>query len=49
MNGAWIGSIDIAINKAFTARMFDLATKDLTEKAQPGRHSTAFRNPTAGV
>src|SRR5882757_10200503 len=36
MDRAWIGSIDIAINKAFTARMFDLATKDLAEKAQPG-------------
>jgi uncharacterized protein GlcG (DUF336 family) len=36
MDYAWIGSIDIAINKAFTARMFDLATKDLAEKAQPG-------------
>jgi uncharacterized protein GlcG (DUF336 family) len=36
MDRAWIGSIDIAINKAFTARAFDLATKDLAEKAQPG-------------
>ncbi len=36
MDGAWIGSIDISINKAFTARMFDIATKDLAEKAQPG-------------
>lgn len=36
MDGAWIGSIDIAINKAFTARMFDIATKDLAQMAQPG-------------
>ncbi len=36
MDGAWIGSIDIAINKAFTARMFDTATKDLAAMAQPG-------------
>ena len=36
MDGAWIGSIDIAINKAFTARMFDLPTKELSQKAQPG-------------
>ena len=27
MDGAWIGSIDISINKAFTARAFDLATE----------------------
>ena len=24
MEGAWIGSIDISINKAFTARAFDI-------------------------
>ena len=36
MDRAWTGSIDISINKAFTARSFDLATKDLAEKAQPG-------------
>jgi uncharacterized protein GlcG (DUF336 family) len=29
MDGAWIGSIDISIKKAWTARAFDLATKDL--------------------
>ena len=26
MDGAWLGSIDISINKAFTARAFDTAT-----------------------
>ena len=31
MDGAWIGSIDISINKAFTSRAFDIATKDLAE------------------
>ena len=36
MDGAWIGSVDIAINKAFTARAFDLPTADLAENAQPG-------------
>jgi uncharacterized protein GlcG (DUF336 family) len=36
MDGAWIGSVDIAINKAFTARAFDLPTADLAEKSQPG-------------
>jgi|SRR5690625_3379133 len=36
MDGAWIGSIDIAINKAFTARAFDLPTNTLAENAQPG-------------
>jgi uncharacterized protein GlcG (DUF336 family) len=36
MDGAWIGSIDISINKAFTSRAFDITTKDLGENSQPG-------------
>lgn len=36
MDGAWFGSIDISIKKAFTSRAFDIATKDLGELAQPG-------------
>lgn len=36
MDGAWLGSIDIAINKAFTARAFDIETKALGENSQSG-------------
>src|SRR5581483_3570100 len=36
MDKAWIGSVDIAINKAWTARAFDIATKDLAELSQSG-------------
>lgn len=36
MDGAWFGSIDISIKKAFTSRAFDIATKDLGALAQPG-------------
>jgi len=36
MDGAWLGSIDIAINKAFTARAFDISTQDLAKNSQPG-------------
>ena len=36
MDGAWLGSIDISINKAFTARAFDIATANLAENAAPG-------------
>ncbi|WP_026453692.1 GlcG/HbpS family heme-binding protein [Saccharomonospora iraqiensis] len=36
MDGAWLGSVDISINKAFTSRAFDIATADLAENAQPG-------------
>jgi uncharacterized protein GlcG (DUF336 family) len=35
MDGAWIGSVDISINKAWTSRAFDVSTKDLSELAQP--------------
>lgn len=37
MDGAWIGSVDISINKAFTARAFNIATKDLADNSQPGQ------------
>lgn len=36
MEGAWIGSIDISINKAFTSRAFDIETKALGENSQSG-------------
>jgi uncharacterized protein GlcG (DUF336 family) len=36
MDGAWQGSIDIAINKAYTARAFDMSSADLGKIAQPG-------------
>ena len=36
MDGAWIGSVDVAINKAFTARAFDLPTAELGADSQPG-------------
>lgn len=36
MDGAWIGSIDISINKAFTSRAFNISTKELAENSQPG-------------
>src|SRR5919107_4493414 len=36
MDGAWLGSIDISIKKAFTSRAFDIATKDLAQHSQSG-------------
>jgi uncharacterized protein GlcG (DUF336 family) len=36
MDGAWIGSIDISIKKAFTSRAFDITTKDLATQSQSG-------------
>ncbi len=36
MDGAWLGSIDIAIKKARTARFFDMPTGSIGELSQPG-------------
>ena len=36
MDGAWLGSIDIAATKARTARYFNLPTEALGELSQPG-------------
>ena len=36
MDKAWIGSVDISINKAWTARAFDIETKALAELSQSG-------------
>jgi len=36
MDGAWLGSINIAINKAFTAKAFDISTMELGRNSQPG-------------
>src|SRR6476620_2988351 len=36
MDGAWLGSIDIAIKKAKTARLFDMNTGELGVLSQPG-------------
>jgi uncharacterized protein GlcG (DUF336 family) len=37
MDGAWLGSVDIAINKAWTARAFDASTEDLSHMTQSGQ------------
>src|SRR6202050_1936741 len=36
MDGAWMGSIDISIKKAWTSRAFDIATQDLATHSQSG-------------
>jgi uncharacterized protein GlcG (DUF336 family) len=37
MDGAWLGSVEIAIDKAWTARAFDAATGDLAQLTQSGQ------------
>lgn len=36
MDGAWLGSLDIAIKKAKTAKSFDINTGDIGALSQPG-------------
>ena len=36
MDGGWLGGIDVAQDKAFTARAFDMPTKELAGLSQPG-------------
>ena len=37
MEDAWLGSIEIAIDKAFTAASFLMSTQELAEMTQPGQ------------
>jgi uncharacterized protein GlcG (DUF336 family) len=48
MDGAWLGSIDIAQNKAFTARAFDIETKKLSKLSQPEEQFFGIQNSNHG-
>jgi uncharacterized protein GlcG (DUF336 family) len=37
MEGAWLGSIDISMKKAWTSRAFDISTQQLSGPSQPGQ------------
>jgi uncharacterized protein GlcG (DUF336 family) len=47
MDGAWLGSVDIAINKAWTARAFEASTEDLARLTQSGQQGFGL-NTTNG-
>jgi len=47
-DGALRGSIDLAIDKAVTARLFDKATSDLARLAQPGKPLFGIQESNAG-
>lgn len=47
-DGALIGSIDLAIDKAVTARIFDKATSDLAALAQSGKPLFGIQESNAG-
>ncbi|HEY1402877.1 MAG TPA: heme-binding protein [Pyrinomonadaceae bacterium] len=48
MDGAWLGSIDIAQSKAYTARAFDMETKTLGKASQPGEPLFGIHASNAG-
>ena len=48
MDGAWLGSIEIAQNKAYTARAFDITTKELGAMSQPKEPLFGIANTNQG-
>ena len=49
MDGAWLGSIDIAIRKAKTARFFNMNTGELGKLSQPGGPLYAIEHSNGGL
>jgi uncharacterized protein GlcG (DUF336 family) len=48
MDGAWLASVDIAINKAWTARAVDMPTDALAQLAQEGRQGFGINTTNHG-
>ena len=49
MDGAWLGSVDIAIKKAKTANWFQMNTEDLTPLVQPGESLFNIEHSNGGL
>lgn len=49
MDGAWLGSLDISIKKAKTARYFDMNTGKLGELSQPGQPLFNIEHSNSGL
>ena len=49
MDGAWLGSIDIAQKKARTARYFDMNTGDIGGLSQPGKPLFNIEHSNGGL
>jgi uncharacterized protein GlcG (DUF336 family) len=49
MDGAWLGSIDISIRKARTARFFDMPTGAIGQLSQPGGPLFAIEHSNGGL
>ena len=49
MDGAWLGSIDISMKKAKTARYFDFNTGDIGKLSQPGGSLFGIEHSNGGL
>jgi len=49
MDGAWLGSIDISIRKARTARFFDMNTGEIGKLSQPGESLFGIEHSNGGL
>jgi len=49
MDGAWLGSVDIAIKKAKTARFFDMNTGEIGKLSQPGESLFNIEHSNSGL
>ena len=49
MDGAWLGSIDISIRKARTARLFDMNTGQIGALSQPGGSLFGIEHSNGGL
>ncbi|RAK69962.1 GlcG/HbpS family heme-binding protein [Hymenobacter edaphi] len=49
MDGAWLGSVDIAMRKARTARFFDMPTGELGKLSQPGESLYGIEHSNGGL
>jgi uncharacterized protein GlcG (DUF336 family) len=49
MDGAWLGSIDISIRKARTARFFDMPTGEIGKLSQPGGSLFGIEHSNGGL
>ena len=49
MDGAWLGSIDISIKKAKTARFFDMNTGEIGKLSQPGGDLFNIEHSNSGL
>lgn len=48
MDGAWLASVDISRNKAFTAAALDMPTHELAEPSEPGNSLYGLQNTNQG-